>query len=51
MADDPEAASRIVAEVVTLAFTLADAGAAATAARHATVLLGHDLSGRRGGGA
>ena len=40
-----EAASRIVAEVVTLAFTLADAGAAATAARHATVLLGHDLTG------
>jgi tetratricopeptide (TPR) repeat protein len=42
---DPEAASRVVAEVATLAFTLADAGAAATAARHATVLLGHDLTG------
>ena len=42
--DDPEAASRIVAEVVTLAFALADAGAAATAARHATVLLGRDLT-------
>jgi DNA-binding CsgD family transcriptional regulator len=45
VADDPEAASRIVAEVVTLAFTLADAGTAATAARYATVLLGHDLGG------
>ncbi len=43
--EDPEAASRIVAEVVTLAFALADAGAAATAARHATVLLGGDLTG------
>ena len=41
---DPEAASRIVAEVVTLAFTLADAAAAAAAARHATVLLGRDLT-------
>ena len=41
---DPEAASRIVAEVVTLAFTLADAGVAAVAARQATALLGQDLS-------
>jgi DNA-binding CsgD family transcriptional regulator len=41
---DPEAASRIVAEVVTLAFTLADAGVAAAAGRHATALLTRELS-------
>ena len=41
---DPEAASRIVAEAVTLAFNLADAGVAAAAGTRATVLLAGDLS-------
>ena len=43
-AQDPEAASRIVAEAVTLAFNLADAGVAAAAGTRATVLLAGDLS-------
>ena len=44
---DPEAASRIVAEAVTLAFNLADAGVAAAAGTRATVLLAGDLFVRR----
>ncbi len=45
MSQDPEAASRIVAEVVSLAFYLVDAEAGAAAARHAAGLLTRALSG------